>query len=154
MARLLLISEQIAKNNVNNVGDVGGVFPDSWKFSSTEVEKFTIVEIPSLSVEECKQIFYTKKPKVKPVWDCLVIGFADAAPIQKEAWQDGGTWKLLEESYAQKPNVSALLETDIVFLADPVSEKATVMDLLTNKTEFVFVSDVNNQVEITIEAVL
>ena len=63
MAQLLLISETIVKKNVNEVGDVVGVFEDSHRFSKTEIEKFDIRQIKGTrkEVTDKLQVDYPEK---------------------------------------------------------------------------------------------
>lgn len=149
MAQILTISEKIQKPGVNEVGDVYAVLPDEHKFSPTEIEKFDIPKIPSLTVEDFKQCVYSNKPEVKTVWDCAVKGYTDVHPVEAEVWKDDGVWKLIIKSHHQRPNISSLTQVDFDALASSDTPKATALLILEAMT-FYFVSAVENQTEITL----
>ena len=150
MARIVLINAGIQKVGVNNIGDFSDVFPDEHPLTSTIFEKFDVLDVPCMSVEEVKQIAYSKKPELKRIWNYPVQGYSDVPVEQEEAWNDKGSWRKLNEAYGERPNVAALLPTDIEILKDPKTPKATAAALLLEKLTYVFITDIQNQEEITI----
>jgi len=45
MVKLVCIKSNTLRPNVNNLGDIVGVFPDNWEFSQAEQNQFDIIDI-------------------------------------------------------------------------------------------------------------
>ena len=52
MAQLLLITAEVYRKNVSEIGDIVGVFNDDHQFSTTEKEKFEILKVPGFTRRE------------------------------------------------------------------------------------------------------
>lgn len=55
MVQLALINA-VTKNEINNLGDVIGIFEDSHVFSATEQHCFDIVQVAGITRTQCKNV--------------------------------------------------------------------------------------------------
>lgn len=120
MAQLLIISKQTAKPNVQQEGDVVGVFSDAHQFSATEREKFAIQRIKG-SREEVASRLAALLPKRKDAikwlsdgkwhewydqpFDGRVLDFA-------ELYEKDGSWYRIGVDVKFKANISLLSELE------------------------------------------
>lgn len=67
MAKLVCIKSNTLRPNVNNIGDVVGVFQDNWKFSQAEQNQFDIIDIEGAK-EEVEAKLQAQLPVEKEVY--------------------------------------------------------------------------------------
>lgn len=60
MAQVMIISKQLARSGIQEEGDLVLIKPDSWQFSSTELEKFDIYRVPQFTDVELKDIIWNQ----------------------------------------------------------------------------------------------
>lgn len=82
MAQLALITAKTYNENVNNIGDIVGVYPDDWKFTDKEKDLFDIIK-----VSESKEIVEAKIPITKRLTKAATTDWTDQEPERKEVWQ-------------------------------------------------------------------
>ena len=104
MAQLLIITEETAKENVQYVGDIVGIFDDSHVFSATEKAKFTIVKVETTGLVLKAQI-----PQVQTAYQAKTTDWTLERPVSKDVWKDPeGNWLEIVEM----PKFKARWESD------------------------------------------
>lgn len=128
MTKLLLINDKTYKENVNEIGDIVGVFDDDHVFSDTEKTVFDIIK-----VTETKTVIDIKIPETKRLTRAGTIEWTDEEPERKEVWKDidgkfkdividpkyllryASDTKEIKESYSQYPeNLTVQVITKVI----------------------------------------
>ncbi len=131
MAQLLLINDKTYRENVNEIGDVVGVFEDTHEFSDTEKNKFEIMPIEGVTRKEVVEKLDGNFPETSPVWKAEVTEWSFNRPEEKYIWKDNkGEWCWLEETH-KYPFTCADMGTDIkILLASIQTDKVSKMVLI------------------------
>ncbi len=83
MTKLALINNITYRKDINEVGDIVGIYPDSHAFSDHEKEVFEIVDVP-----ETKTVLDIIVPETKNLTKSATIEWTDVEPDRKMVWKD------------------------------------------------------------------
>ena len=82
MTQVALIAAKTYNEDVNNIGDIVGRYPDDWVFTAKEKDLFDIIKI-SDSIDSID----AKIPDIKRLTKAATTEWTDEEPEQKEVWQ-------------------------------------------------------------------
>lgn len=131
MAKLLLISDKTYHVNVNEIGDVVGVFEDSHIFSRAEREAFEILQIKGLSREEVAERLNSSCPEIRFAWKSATTEWTLSKPEEKELWKNPQTkWCFIEQKHKHLFTCTDMGNDIKTALADPEIDKASKLVLI------------------------
>lgn len=98
MAQLLKINTITYKENVNELGDVVGVFDDNHIFDDNELAMFDVEKVDGTQ-EHVQSMMRLAIPEIKTVYQSKTAEWTDVQTDtqadEKSVWQDGEQWKEL-----------------------------------------------------------
>lgn len=134
---------------VKKVGDLVGVFVQGHVFSDIEHQQFNIREITGFTRQEILDWLNDNLPETRRIYRTPTgVNIWSHIIEKKEAWNDNGTWRFLENRPKFGWNFGAFTAQDALNMADPGFPKSMKLQLWEDKIEFRMQNLPENQTEV------
>ena len=131
MAQLLLVSKKTAKPNVQEEGDIIGIYEDSHVFSSTEQEIFDIMQIPGFTKEQLRLELNKLRPETQNAWKSETTEGSLDEPSEKRLWKNNkDEWCFLEDEHKCPMSLRDTSQNIKDALSDPGTDFETKQALI------------------------
>ena len=119
MAQIVLIDTGTLREGLNSIGDIVSIHEDDVLLGPSYAG-FKIIAVPG-TAQEVVSLINSKIPVTKSVYRTKVGAgeWTDERPEEKEAWNDGGTWRAIESRPKYQVNLAVTKE-----LESAVADKA------------------------------